>query len=68
MGETTSTEKAPKKHFFKGVKTEFNKISWPDKETITKQTVAVLGISVVVGLIITFIDTIIQFGIKFLAM
>lgn len=68
MGETTNTEKAPKKSFFKGVKTEFKKISWPDKQTLTKQTVAVVCISVVVGLIITFIDTIIQFGIKFLAM
>jgi preprotein translocase subunit SecE len=68
MGEASSTEKAPKKHFFRGVKTEFNKISWPDKETITKHTVAVIGISVVVGLIITLFDTIIQFGIKFLAM
>ena len=68
MGETTKTEKAPKKSFFKGVKTEFKKISWPDKQTLTKQTVAVVCISVVVGLIITFIDTIIQFGIKFLAL
>ncbi len=68
MGETTKTEKAPKKSFFNGVKTEFKKISWPDKQTLTKQTVAVVCISVVVGLIITFIDTIIQFGIKFLAM
>lgn len=68
MEETTKTEKAPKKSFFKGVKTEFKKISWPDKQTLTKQTVAVVCISVVVGLIITFIDTIIQFGIKFLAM
>lgn len=30
MGETTGTEKAPKKSFFKGLKAEFNKIVWPD--------------------------------------
>ena len=31
MGETTGTEKAPKKSFFKGLKAEFNKIVWPDQ-------------------------------------
>ena len=36
MGETTGTEKAPKKSFFKGLKAEFNKIVWPDQETVGK--------------------------------
>ena len=47
MGDSKNTEKAPKASFFKGVKTEFQKISWPDKEKLFKQSVAVVCISVV---------------------
>ena len=42
MGEKASNEKAPKKDFVKGLKAEFNKIVWPGKETLTKQSVAVV--------------------------
>lgn len=68
MGESvnTKTEKAPKKSFFKGVKAEFKKIIWPDKNTLGKQAIAVVSISVVLGLIITLIDFILQYGINFL--
>lgn len=51
MGEATGTEKAPKKSFFKGVKAEFSKIVWPDQETVGKQTVVVLAVTAVLGLI-----------------
>lgn len=63
-----STEKAPKTPFFKGVKIEFNKISWPDKTSLLKQSVAVLCVSVVVGIGIALLDAVIQFGISFLTM
>lgn len=66
MGETASKEKAPKKSFFKGLKTEFNKIVWPDKETVGKQAVAVLTASVALGLIIALLDLIIKFGLSFI--
>ncbi|MDD3413393.1 MAG: preprotein translocase subunit SecE [Lachnospiraceae bacterium] len=68
MGESvnTKTDKAPKKSFFKGVKAEFKKIIWPDKKTLGKQAIAVVSISVVLGLIITLIDFILQYGINFL--
>lgn len=49
MGETTGTEKAPKKSFFKGLKAEFNKIVWPDQETVGKQTVAVVAVTAALG-------------------
>jgi len=75
MGDSVKTEKAPKKEqkaglsvFFKGVKAEFKKISWPDKNKLFKQSVAVVCISVVLGMIITLIDTILQFCINFLTM
>lgn len=68
MGETANTDKAPKTPFFKGVKAEFKKISWPDKQLLAKQSVAVVAISIVVGLIITLLDTIIKYGVNFLTM
>lgn len=68
MGNSENTEKAQKPSFFKGVKSEMKKITWPDKQTLLKQSVAVVSISVVVGAIITILDFIIQYGVKFLTM
>ena len=58
--------KAAKPDFFKGVKAEFKKISWPDKDSLVKQSVAVVCISVVVGVIIAILDFLFQYGIDFL--
>ena len=63
MGQT---EKTPKTSWFKGLKSEFNKISWPDRKSVMKQTVAVCSVSVVVGLIIALMDWVIQYGVDFL--
>ena len=65
MGDSAKTD-APKVSFWKSVKTEFNKIVWPDKKDCFKQSVAVLCVSIVLGFIITFLDTLIQYGINFL--
>ena len=59
MGEATGTEKAPKKSFFKGVKAEFSKI-------VGKQTVVVLAVTAVLGLIIAVLDFIIKWGLSFI--
>ena len=65
MGELGNNEKAPrKKSFIKTLKAEFKKIIWPDKETLTKQTIAVLISSVVLGAIIAVLDLIIKFGLN----
>lgn len=63
MGETTNTEKAPKTSFFKGLKTEFKKIIWPDQETVAKQTIAVVSAAVVLGLVIAALDLVMKLGI-----
>ncbi len=69
MGDSPKTEKkSGMKDFFKGIKTEFKKISWPDKTTLLKQSVVVVTISIVLGLLITLMDTIIQYGVNFLTM
>ena len=54
MGEMTNStaEKASKRSWFKGLKAEFKKIIWPDKETLAKQSVAVIGVTIILGAII----------------
>ena len=53
--------------FFKGVKAEYGKIIWPDRESTLKQSVAVVAISLVVGVIIAILDYVFQYGVNFLA-
>lgn len=66
MGDTVNNEGTQKKSFFKGLKAEFAKIVWPDKETVTKQTIAVMSASIALGLIIAILDLIIKFGLSFI--
>lgn len=51
--------------FWKGVKAEFAKIIWPTKETLTKQSIAVVAITVVMAGLIALIDRGLQYGINF---
>ncbi len=59
----TKTEKASKTSWFTGLKAEFDKIIWPDKKSLTRQTVAVVAVSVVLGLIIAVVDVFIKYGV-----
>ena len=61
-----AVKKAKKPSFFKGVKSEFKKITWPDKSSLLKQTVAVIGVSFVVGVVIVVMDFFIQYGVNLL--
>jgi preprotein translocase subunit SecE len=65
MGEVTNStaEKAPKRSWFKGLKSEFKKIVWLDKETLARQSVAVIGVTIALGVIIFLLDNVIDFGI-----
>ena len=60
------TEKAPKTSWFAGLKAEFRKIIWPDRKSLVRQTIAVIAVSVVVGLIIAGLDWVINQGVDFL--
>ena len=44
------------KGFFKGLKAEFRKVMWPDKEQVGKQTLAVVIISLITCAVIRVID------------
>lgn len=56
--------KATKKSWFKGLKAEFSKIIWPDKETLFKESAVVVIVSVVLGVLIALVDMIIRAGIN----
>ena len=66
MADSAKNEKAAKPSFWKGVKAEFKKISWPDKDALLKQSIAVVCISIVLGAIIAVLDFLMQYGLVFL--
>ena len=66
MGETAKTDKVSKKSWFDGLKVEFKKIIWPTREALIKQTIAVVAVSVALGVVITILDQLVQYGLEFL--
>lgn len=62
----SENKKTKKPSFFKGLKKEFKKITWPDKTSTGKQTLAVVVVSVLLGLLIAVLDTAIQYGVDFI--
>ena len=66
MGNSSSEEKTSKPKFFDGVKAEFKKVTWPDRELLLKQSAAVVGILIVLGGIIAVLDMILQYAVDFL--
>jgi preprotein translocase SecE subunit len=53
--------------YFDEVFSELRKVSWPTREHVRNLTVLVFAISFVVGVYITFWDTVFQGAIAFLA-
>ena len=64
MAETT--DKAPKKSFFKGIKSEFGKIKWTNKRDLFKQTLLVIVITLFLGVLISGIDSVVLEGLNLL--
>lgn len=58
MAENTEKTSVFKKigDFFRGVKTEYSKIVFPNRETLSKQTTSVIVISVIIGALIFLLD------------
>ena len=66
MGEA-GTKKAGGKEgggFWKGVKAEFRKIIWPERDNLVKESVAVIASTAILGLIISLLDMGIQYLIE----
>ena len=64
MADSNTKENKP--GFFKTVAIEFKKIVWPSKEDVLRQSVAVTVIAIVVGILITVFDFLIQYGVNFI--
>ena len=54
------------KEFFKGVRSEYSKIIFPNQEDLKKQTAAVIIASFCISLLILLIDTVLKFGLGFI--
>jgi preprotein translocase, SecE subunit, bacterial len=62
----SEAEKASKPGFFKNLKSEFKKCTWPKKEELVKQSALVIVVSVVLGVVIAGIDWVIRYGLQML--
>ncbi|MBQ0027347.1 MAG: preprotein translocase subunit SecE [Lachnospiraceae bacterium] len=62
-----STKKENKPSFFEGVVAEWNKITWPAKEQLTKQSIAVVVTTIILGIVITVLDFGLQYGVSLLS-
>lgn len=49
--------------WWEDVKAEFDKIVWPTQQTIYRQTLATVVVSVITAFIIVFVDMLIQHGV-----
>ncbi len=59
----SETEKTSKPGFFKNLKSEFKKCTWPKKEELAKQSALVIAVSVILGVIISGFDWVIRLGL-----
>ncbi len=59
----SEVEKTSKTSFFKNVKSEFKKCTWPKKEDLAKQSALVITVSVLLGVLIAGIDWAIRLGL-----
>ncbi len=60
--ESAKTDKK-KGSFFKSLKAEFQRIVWPDKDKIVKETTAVVIVTVILGAVIALLDFAIKAGL-----
>ncbi len=66
MSEAEKTSR--KDNFFKRVKAEFKRCTWPKKDELIRQSVLVIIVSVVLGGVIAGIDWMIRMGLSFVGL
>ncbi len=55
-----NTAKKDKPSFFKGLKIELKKIIWPDKKSVFRQTLLIVVITIILGVLVKLLDTGVQ--------
>lgn len=64
MGKKDEEKSVTKRSWFQELKAEFKKIIWPDKNSLVKESVAVIIIAIILGCIIAVIDHGLQWGLS----
>ena len=59
------TFKESLKTYFKGVRSEWHKITWPDRQQIMYETVIVIAVTAFITILITIIDAIFNYVLSF---
>ena len=63
MAETTVKKQNRVLKFFREVKSELKKVVWPSKKQVVNNTLIVVAVVLVIGIIIWAFDALFQFGI-----
>lgn len=66
MANASNTEKPKKTSFFRGVKQEFKKITWPSKNDVVKQTAVVTVSVLLLSVLIAGVDALVKYGMNWL--
>ncbi len=68
MSEAAKTKKSGNRitRFFKEVKSELKKVTWPSKKQVTKNTLVVIAAVVLIGIVIWVLDLIFSLGLGIL--
>lgn len=56
-------EKKGLKAWWTGLKGEYSRIIWPERPTVFRQTVTVIIVTLIIGVLIAMIDSLIQLGL-----
>ncbi len=64
MGKNKENLTSRVSNWFKGLKSEFRKITWPDKKSLVRKSVAVIISAIILGAIISGIDFIVVKGLE----
>ncbi len=62
MSENSKKVNSVEKSGFKALKNEFNKIMWPDRQTVINKSVAVVVTTAVLAVLIAGLDYVINFA------
>jgi preprotein translocase subunit SecE len=63
MGDSNTKKKT---NFFKGLKSEFKKIVWPSFSELMKQSLTVVAVALMIGVIVAGIDTVFGAAVNFI--
>ena len=66
MADKKENSPALKRSWFQELKAEFGKITWPTKKNLFRQSVAVIVVAVLLGLMIVLLDYLISFGLGYI--